>query len=1267
MASAHSPAATAPSSPLIEPSPDLSLIPLPHPSEYPYSYPALPSLDSSQCDLFGPATVLAPVTMGTDAVPASSTHASASAVPKQKLRRVSSRAADKGKGQATDGTGLPSSQDSSIPDDRDTDGNVLPADAEPVPPPGDDPMVEDAVTRLGLTVPGGVKMCLLALTLARAVAGNVVRLEDEAAALRTHLQSQITQQASLLQEVMRRPAAAPLSLQDEPSFTSLQRAMVESRTSLTHMIENVFPLMQAVTCLQGEVSTLQNEVRVLAAPLHTSSAIPAKHGAPSGADAHSRPSPAKHGRDRMGPRQSPHGPTSSASPAASAFASLPSFVPLPTQNPFSQNYGHMVGVSTACSPATHRRPASPAAGSALILGGLSSAGAATDLWHCISSHLSGLPFHMDVIDVQRLPADASSIHVRFTGPQVAGQWVREWIGMTPPRFERLNLRVASPRETAAVYDAPMVDNDHDIVFGLSISHLIVLSWNIAGDLPIKLQVAGVRRFLFQHDVIVLQESHLRPGQHESLDLPPSHIIYSFARPASDDFASRGGGVLVLVRASLPHTVLDCRHPDFAVLSVCGVTLLIAYVPPESSPHCAASVPVHPWDRLTSLVALHSDAHAPEFLLLGDLNARIAREQVPSFALRAPRVSPDTVLNVRGRRLLDLCTSRDLCILNGTPYDTTPLSFTSFQHAGSAVIDYGVCSAALLCGILSFHVSRPLAAWSDHATVQVVVRCSSGHVAPSPGGLASPPVLSAAPSHLDTLLTSTLASRLTPEEAVNALYGPCRHVTPPVMVYIAASTGFAHGRTGAGICVFWGQGSPRNIVVRAPGIQSVNAALLYAVTCALRSAPAHRSLQLVTTSTYVIHTFCHWAAHLVDFNWTCCHADAIHAGVQLLQARCAPVRFKHIPALITHVSHTSALAFAASASRLPDSADTFPLGPCLLPVPCDQPPGILSVPAARKVSTALPPISEAVFQLSRALVAEPPPDAPVSESHRGRACVRRLQAANLQRFVDCDNDRHWWKLIRDWSDAKPCPPLVSLPALRTVFEDRMNPPTALPAHWDTDFHRASRLALDCVPDCMIDLSAGAVFSPPFSLDEIAKAKSHIHDRSRAAALGADGTSFEHILAIPNPALQELCQECIQQCSVPSSWRLSIIAAILKHGKPANSADSYRLIGLESCLLKFITLIIEFRLHDWAEAADVLPPEQNSFRKECRTNNPVFILRTAIDVARNHGEPLFVAFVDLTNAFPSTDHVALWLKLLHLGISGPIFDFLCMLYRDMRYSV
>ncbi|KZV87552.1 hypothetical protein EXIGLDRAFT_594643, partial [Exidia glandulosa HHB12029] len=101
-------------------------------------------------------------------------------------------------------------------------------------------------------------------------------------------------------------------------------------------------------------------------------------------------------------------------------------------------------------------------------------------------------------------------------------------------------------------------------------------------------------------------------------------------------------------------------------------------------------------------------------------------------------------------------------------------------------------------------------------------------------------------------------------------------------------------------------------------------------------------------------------------------------------------------------------------------------------------------------------------------------------------------------------------------------------------------------------------------------------------------------------------------------------------------------------------SYRTVGLESCLLKFFMMLLDARVREWAEARGLLPPTQNGFRAGRRTNNNVFILRCAAARARAHRKVLYLASVDISNAFPSVNHDILWDKLRKLGMGGPLFD-------------
>lgn len=137
-------------------------------------------------------------------------------------------------------------------------------------------------------------------------------------------------------------------------------------------------------------------------------------------------------------------------------------------------------------------------------------------------------------------------------------------------------------------------------------------------------------------------------------------------------------------------------------------------------------------------------------------------------------------------------------------------------------------------------------------------------------------------------------------------------------------------------------------------------------------------------------------------------------------------------------------------------------------------------------------------------------------------------------------------------------------------------------------------------------------------------------------------------------------CLADCPVGNSfWFKTVIIGFLTKSKNGADPDSYRIIALESCLLKILALLIHKCVTDWANAYGLIPDYQNGFREGYHTNNNPFILCCVKEWARARGITVYVAAVDATDAFSSTDHPTLWLKLLHMGMGGALFDWLCML--------
>ncbi|KAJ7187472.1 hypothetical protein GGX14DRAFT_334383, partial [Mycena pura] len=187
---------------------------------------------------------------------------------------------------------------------------------------------------------------------------------------------------------------------------------------------------------------------------------------------------------------------------------------------------------------------------------------------------------------------------------------------------------------------------------------------------------------------------------------------------------------------------------------------------------------------------------------------------------------------------------------------------------------------------------------------------------------------------------------------------------------------------------------------------------------------------------------------------------------------------------------------------------------------------------------------------------------------------------------------------------------------------MNPILPMPETFDKERLDLNQSLNSAMPD---RTSPDLIFSTPFSEDEMGDAKDHLVQHPPTSSRGYDQKSYADVCDLENDALCDL-----------------------------SDPNSYRTIGLESCFLKLVTLLIHMRLTKWCMAVGMLPNSQNAFREGYHTNDNMFILRCAVDRARAMGVPLYVVFADLSNAFPSTDQATLWLKMRGAGAGGPIFD-------------
>ncbi|TEB20118.1 hypothetical protein FA13DRAFT_1820382 [Coprinellus micaceus] len=684
-------------------------------------------------------------------------------------------------------------------------------------------------------------------------------------------------------------------------------------------------------------------------------------------------------------------------------------------------------------------------------------------------------------------------------------------------------------------------------------------------------------------------------------------MFSCSRPSRPNGRLPGGGVTALVSTELNCTFReDLSCPDLIVLDLPDFFLINSYLPPANSR-------AKHWDQKEAMKSLlqtvnllyHLDhgtiAARKPIVLMGDLNGRIANHQLPGDTLlHFPRHSSDNVMNTRGRWIINSVSNpHSLAIVNGTCFENAQTGRrTSFQKKGSSIIDDAMLSESLLETVVSLSITRPMPTW-DHARLQLVLDVRHSHLATEDAPCTSHPPPSFEPSSpIDFMLEDVIAARLTDEMATRQYYGAPFFHGRSIQAYITS-----HKNTSS---------SPRRTCAIARSNQTVDVITTLGPTQnALLTAITYFAIHVDPCATLVIHLDSDSTIRSLCYDVGPAYLRGTLDATSPLALASSVLRMRPgTTSLVAVTDKTRETQPWKAAQQSATSPATDPIPFAIRSVedslpdweaPLGEPLTDEEFPKP-KVNTQLPPIlrrtpkPRSIAQIRRELGRTGPPEDTDkhSESHRGRKKDRALMWANL-------------------IDPKPRPMAVKLPELATDFKGRMNPPAILPplfnqAKYEDDARRATFL-----PDETVDRSPHHSFSRPFTEDDIIWAKKRIRQRPRNSARG-------------------LFNECIAQKDVPKKWLSTTLIGILKPKKPESKPESYRIIALECCILKVLTLLIDRRFREWMEDVDLLPDSQNGFREGYRTNNNAFILRHCIDKTIAAGKCLAAVFVDLKNAFP-----------------------------------
>ena len=86
-----------------------------------------------------------------------------------------------------------------------------------------------------------------------------------------------------------------------------------------------------------------------------------------------------------------------------------------------------------------------------------------------------------------------------------------------------------------------------------------------------------------------------------------------------------------------------------------------------------------------------------------------------------------------------------------------------------------------------------------------------------------------------------------------------------------------------------------------------------------------------------------------------------------------------------------------------------------------------------------------------------------------------------------------------------------------------------------------------------------------------------------------------------------------------------------------------------------------------AEKILPESQSGFRKGCGCTDMIFVVRQLVEKVREHGESLYVLFVDLRKAYDSVPRQALWKVLEKYVLPEKMLNVVKSFYEGMHAEV
>ena len=264
---------------------------------------------------------------------------------------------------------------------------------------------------------------------------------------------------------------------------------------------------------------------------------------------------------------------------------------------------------------------------------------------------------------------------------------------------------------------------------------------------------------------------------------------------------------------------------------------------------------------------------------------------------------------------------------------------------------------------------------------------------------------------------------------------------------------------------------------------------------------------------------------------------------------------------------------------------------------------------------------------------------------------RSQAIALTELARSTNSKKFWKKFKP-AKKRSCP--IADDVMLDSFRKLLEAPITNDNLTDAPTAGAAPPSAD-----------GSALNTPFTTDTVVHAIGALHGgKATVGLLKLDALSIA--AAQLAPCIAAIFNACQRVEALPRSWALCGITPIHKGGD-ANDPGNYRGIAVGSLLAKLYACMLNEKLMKWTEQHGLRARGQAGFRKDHRTTDQTFVVRTLIEKAKANKQPLYSCFVDFKKAYDTVPRDLLWTKLERIGVHGEFLRGVKALYAEVPMGV